>query len=125
VPDKFNRYLRSSPEGVNAAIRQISTLHVIDEARHISLAGHTLKAALAESGVARRAVYSAAARLLLAQLARAFYAPPARFYELAGLERGARWRAAALRNPARRRFVAERLAPTVRMLEAFGLAIDR
>jgi hypothetical protein len=125
VSDKFNRYLRNHPDGVNPAVRQICTLHVIDEARHISLAGHTLKSALAESGAGRRALYSAAARLLLRQLARAFYFPPARFYELAGLARGASWRAAALRNPARRRFVAERIAPTVRLLESFGLRVGR
>ena len=123
VPDKFNRYLRSQPDGVNPAVRQICTLHVIDEARHISLAGHTLKSALAGIGAWRRTQYSAAARLLLRQLARAFYFPPARFYELAGLERGALWRAAALRNPARRRFVAERIAPTARVLESCGLQI--
>ena len=125
VPDKFNRYLRSHAEEVNPAVRQICTLHVIDEARHISLAGHTLKSTLAASGSARRALVSAAARLLLAQLARAFYYPPARFYEVAGLARGARWRALALRNPARRRFVAERIAPTARLLESYGLRIGR
>ena len=124
VPDKFNRYLRNHPDGVNPAVRQICTLHVIDEARHISLAGHTLTSALAGSGAARRALYSAAARLLLGQLARAFYFPTARFYEFAGLGRGARWRALALRNPARRRFVAERIAPTVRLLESYGLRIS-
>ena len=123
VPDKFNRYLRNHADGINSAVRQICTLHVIDEARHISLAGHTLKSALAQSGAARRVMYSAAARLLVAQLARAFYYPPARFYELAGLARGPRWRALALRNPVRRRFVAERMAPTTRVLEAYGIEI--
>ena len=124
VPDKFNRYLRSQPDGVNPAVRQICTLHVLDEARHISLAGHRLESALAGTGALRRKLLSGAARLLLRQLARAFYFPPACFYELAGLTRGADWRAAALRHPARRRFVADRIAPTVRVLASYGLEVS-
>jgi hypothetical protein len=125
VPDKFNRYLRSHADGVNPAVRQICTLHVFDEARHISLAGHNLESALAVAGAARRRLLSVAARLLLRQLARVFYFPPANFYELAGLTPGLRWRAAALRNPARRRFVADRIAPTARVLESYGLRVER
>jgi hypothetical protein len=68
---------------------------------------------------------SVAARLLLRQLAHAFYFPPARFYELAGLTPGSHWRTAALRNPARSRFVVERIAPTARLLESYGLEINR
>jgi hypothetical protein len=47
------------------------------------------------------------------------------FYELAGLAPGAWWRALALRNPARSRFVAERIAPTIRALESCGLDVSR
>lgn len=125
VPDKFNRYVRGQQDEINTAVRQICTLHVVDEARHISLAGHKLEAALAGTGAARRRLLSAAARLLLRQVSHAFYFPPARFYELAGLARGSRWRAAALRNPVRRRFVAERIVPTARLLESYGLDVKR
>jgi hypothetical protein len=123
VSDKFNRHVRGQPDGVNPAVLQICTLHVVDEARHIAAAHRNLEMTLAGAGAARRRLLSAAARLLLWQMARAFYCPPARFYELAGLARGADWRRAALRNPARRQFVAERLAPTVRALESYGLQI--
>jgi hypothetical protein len=125
VPDKFNRYVRGHADTLNPAIRQICTLHVVDEARHISLAGHRLETALAGTGVLYRKLLSAAARLLLWQLSRALYFPPARFYELAGLARGSKWRAAALRNPVRMRFVAERIAPTARVLESYGLKVNR
>jgi len=125
VPDKFNRYLRSHPDGVNPAVRQICTLHVLDEARHIALAGHNLESALAAAGAGRGRLLSVAARLLLRQLAHAFYFPPARFYELAGLTPGSHWRTTALRNPVRSRFVAERIAPTARVLESYGLEINR
>lgn len=124
VSDKFNRYLRAQSHEINPAVRQICTLHVVDEARHISAARSKLETALAEAGTMRRRLLCAAARMLLWQMARAFYYPPARFYELAGLARDSGWRPAALRNPARRQFVAERLAPTVRVLESYGLEVS-
>jgi hypothetical protein len=125
VPDKFNRYVRGHADAVNPAIRQVCTLHIVDEARHIALARRTFESLLAGSRGPRRRLLSAAARLLLRELAGAYYYPPAAFYELAGLAPGARWRALALRNPARSRFVAERLAPTLRALESCGLDVSR
>lgn len=125
VPDRFNRHLRSlPPQDVHPVVRRICTLHVSDEARHVVHARQRLDAALAATGRAHRRVLAAAARLLLAQMVRVFYYPPAMFYELAGLSPGARWRAAALANPARRRFIAERLAPTIRTLQSYGLAVS-
>lgn len=125
VPDKFNRYVRAHADPVNPAIRQVCTLHIVDEARHIALARRTFESLLARSRAPRRNLLSAAARLLLRELARVYYYPPASFYELAGLTPGARWRAAALRNPARLRFVEERIAPTLRALESCGLDVNR
>ena len=125
VPDKFNRYVRGHADAVNPAIRQVCTLHIVDEARHIALARRTFESRRPRAAGPRRLLLSAAARLLLRELARAYYYPPAAFYELAGLAPGARWRAAALRNPARRQFVAERVAPTLRALEACGLDVRR
>lgn len=95
VPDKFNRYVRSQAYGINPAVRQVCTLHVVDEARHISLARRKLETALAGMGAPRRGLLSAAARRLLWQLSRTFYFPPARFYELAGLTRGVKHLVAA------------------------------
>lgn len=123
VPDKFNRYVRSQADGINPAVRQVCSLHVADEARHIALARPMLETALAATGALRRGLLSAAARLLLRQLVRAFYFPPGSFYELAGLTHGSHWRSLALRNPARQRFVTERLAPTMRVLESYGLKV--
>lgn len=121
VPDKFNRFVRQGAEHINAAVRQILTAHIIDEARHLALARGQLEARLQACGPARRALLLVAARWLLGELAEVFYFPPARFYELAGLTRGAAWRRLALNNAARRRFVAQCLAPTSRMLEGYGL----
>ena len=124
VSDSFNHYVcETGGVEVNLGVRQISMLHVADEARHIDYARGMLAAALSTGGGARRAVLSAAARVLLWQMTSVFYYPPARFYTLAGLSHDIDWRAAALRNPARKRFVAQRLAPTVHLLQSFGLNV--
>ncbi len=123
VSDSFNRYLCDESVEVNPAVRQISLLHAADEARHISYARDRLAGILHGGGAFQRRVLSVGARVLLRQMTAVFYTPPARFYELAGLPEGVDWRAAALRNPARLQFVAQRLAPTRRMLQALGLTV--
>lgn len=121
VPDKFNRHLRQYGDRLNPAVRQICTLHVVDEARHITFARSRLDALLEKRTRLGRVVLAAAARELLHRLAGVFYYPPAAFYELAGLPRGAFWRRLALGNPARHTFIAQCLAPTERILEACRL----
>jgi len=123
VPDKFNRFVRQSPQKLNAAVRQVFSVHIIDEARHIALARGRLENLLDGCGALRKAALACAARALLAELVSVYYFPPARFYELAGLTRGAAWRRLALANPVRRAFVAQCLAPTRRMLAAHGLNV--
>ena len=121
VPDKFNRYVRSEPAAVHPTIAQICTLHVIDEARHIAAARSRLEAALRQRPGWRRAALTPVMNLLLRQIVEVFYLPPARFYELAGLTHGRWWRAMAANNATHRHFVAQQLAPTLRMLEGYGL----
>jgi hypothetical protein len=123
LPDKFNRYVRSHAGGdMNPVIRQICTLHIVDEARHIAFARRQLEAALA--GSARRVAWLAPlVRLLLKQFVATFYAPGAAFYEMAGLTHGGWWRKSAQRNPARIRFIRECVGPTVRLLEGYGIRV--
>ena len=127
VSDSFNRYLCDESVEVNPAVRQISLLHAADEARHITHAQDMLAGMINGGGAfqrsAQHSILSAGARVLLWQMTSVFYTPPARFYQLAGLPEGIDWRAAALRNPARRQFIAQRLAPTRRMLQSLGLSI--
>lgn len=125
VSDSFNRHLCVESVEVNPVVRQISLLHAADEARHISYAQVRLAAILHGGGAIQRNVLSAGARMLLWQMTLVFYTPPARFYQLAGLPAGGDWRAAAMRNPERRQFVAQRVAPARRMLQALGLTIAR
>ena len=121
VSDSFNRHLCDASIGVNPVVRQISLLHVADEARHIEHARAMLAALLAHGGTLQRAALSAAARVLLWQMSAVFYTPPARFYQLAKLPEGIDWHAAARTNPARKLFIAQRLAPTRQLLQGLGL----
>lgn len=123
VPDKFNRHLRAI-DGVNPAVRDICTVHCIDEARHIAAARAQLEAALSSLPRPLLALLNPLVRLLVRQHARGFYLPSARFYELAGLTHGERWRRMALHNPARQAFVRERLAPTLHLLEGYGFRLQ-
>ena len=121
VPDKFNRYVRTESAAIHPTVAQICTLHVIDEARHIAAARSRLESALRHRSRCYRASLVPVMNLLLRQIIDVFYLPPARFYELAGLTHGRWWRARAARNPTHRHFVAQCLAPTLRMLEGYGL----
>jgi hypothetical protein len=123
LPDKFNRHIRHA-EGINAAVRQIVSVHSVDEARHIAAArSHLEQAAVELSPVARR-VLTPLLRILLKKYVAVFYQTPVRFYELAGLTHGDWWRRRAAACPLRRQFVAERLAPTYRVLSECGFNLD-
>ncbi len=124
VPDTYNRWLRRQ-QPLHPVVGQICTVHVVDEARHIAYARSSFGGTRCLRGAVRTSVLGAAARVLLAQLAGMFYFPPARFYELAGLSDGAAWRRRALRNRARLRFVHERLKPTAKVLQSYGIAASR
>ena len=120
VPDKFNRYVRSEAAAINPAVAQICTLHIVDEARHIAAARVRFEAAIDRGAWRNRLLLTPLVNLLLRQLVERFYLPPARFYELAGLAHGNWWRRMAAANPVHRSFVAQRVAPTLRMLEGYG-----
>lgn len=123
LPDKFNRYVRSHAGcDMNPVIRQICTLHIVDEARHIAFARRRLEAALAAS--AHCVTWLAPLiGLLLKQFVTTFYSPAAAFYELAGLTHGGWWRKIARHNPARIQFIHECVGPTVRLLEGYGIHV--
>lgn len=121
VPDKFNRYVRQNADAINPVVEQICSLHIVDEARHIALARSRLEQALRGAPAWRKALLTPVMNLLLRQLVDTFYVPPASFYELAGLTHGAWWRRMARGNAVHGEFIAQCLAPTLRMLEGYGL----
>lgn len=123
VPDKFNRYLRAAA-GINPAVREVCTVHCIDEARHIAAARAQLETALQRLPQAALRLLNPLVRLLFRQYAQVFYVPPAAFYEFSGLTHGGRWRRLARGNAGHHAFISERLAPTVRMLEGYGFKLQ-
>ena len=123
VPDQLNRFVRQSRAHVNTAVRQILSLHIVDEARHIALAREQLESRLRGSSALRRATLARVARALLHDLVGVCYFPPARFYELAGLTPGGVWRRRALGNPARRTLIEQCVEPTRRLLRSQGLDV--
>ena len=123
VPDKFNRYLRTAV-GINPAVREICTVHCIDEARHIAAARAQLETALLKLPRTAVRLINPVVRLLFRQYAQVFYVPPAPFYELSGLTHGERWRRLARGNAVHHAFITERLAPTIRMLEGYGFRLQ-
>ncbi len=124
IPDKFNRYLRrSGGDGVNALVQQMTALHMADEARHIAFARAQLERRLGGTGALKRALLAPLARRAARQFIGYYFYPPARFYELAGLTRGAQWRALARASRPRREFVRQCVAPTLRMFESYGIPL--
>ena len=89
------------------------------------LAQTTLRSVLGETEMDELLANRDKINAILRQIIDVFYLPPARFYELAGLTHGRWWRARAARNPTHRHFVAQCLAPTLRMLEGYGLKPGR
>ena len=124
VPDQLNRFVRKSDEPVNAAVRQILSVHIVDEARHIALARGQFERRLNRMNRVQRRVLAPIARALLRELIGVCFFPPAQFYELAGLTPGGAWRRTAMKNPLRRAFIAQCLDPTRRLLLGYGLKID-
>ena len=124
VPDKFNRYLRRhGGDGVNPLVQQMTALHMTDEARHIAFARSQLERRLSGAGPFRRALLVPLARRAARQFIDRYFFPPARFYERAGLTRGAQWRALARASRPRREFVRRCIAPTLRMFEGYGIPL--
>lgn len=122
VPDKLNRHIRMARERVNPLIREMSTLHIIDEARHIAHARSALEAAMANTSRLGKALLAPVVRVLLKQFIETFYLPKPAVYEAAGLTPGPAWRARARRNPLRQTFIRQTINPTLLLLERHGLA---
>lgn len=123
VPDKLNRHVRVQGGGVNPLIRQMCTLHIMDEARHIARARSELEMRAARLSPWSRALLRPLAMVVTQSLVRRFYVPRPAVYELAGLTPGVRWQRLARTNPARIAFVQQALQPTLQALAGCGIAL--
>lgn len=124
VPDRLNRHVRHHiDEPVNPLIRQMCTLHIVDEARHIAHARNALDRSLADCRRLEKILLNPLINLLLKQFVRTFYLPKAEVYELAGLTPGKRWRDLARANPVRRAFIGQCINPTLNLLQRHGFKV--
>ncbi|OOG22675.1 hypothetical protein B1C78_14715 [Thioalkalivibrio denitrificans] len=124
VPDRMNRLIRKHRDEICPAVHDMITVHVIDEARHIAHARETLGSAVARLSPLRRAIYRPVMNTVFRQFVNAFYFPPPRVYELAGLSDGRHWARLARGNPERIRFVDQCVASALHVLEEHGLKLS-
>lgn len=124
VPDKLHRFVRrhAGPE-LSPFIRQMISLHMIDQSRHLTYARRRLELALQNSGRAGGRVLPVLCDSLFNRFVRRLFWPRADLYEHAGLGEGRAWRHAAMRNPHRREFVLRLIAPTMRLLQQHGIEV--
>jgi hypothetical protein len=125
IPDKLNRQVRLAENTtINPLVRQMCSLHLMDEARHIAHARSTLANSLKHCGKLEKTLLSRIASILLKQFTRSFYLPEEGIYELAGLAPGKKWRELARQNPARQEFVRRCVEPTLNLLRNQGIELD-
>lgn len=124
VPDKLNRYIRRhGSDSVDPLIRQMCTLHVIDEARHIAHARSALERSLLRTSALQKKILTPVINVLIRQFVSTFYLPQADVYELTGLNPGHQWRETARRNPVRHEFIRSCLNPSLNLLRSHGFAV--
>lgn len=124
ISDRINRSVRAAPqEEVCPVVRQIVTLHAIDEARHIAAARRAVEERLEGVSEPGRRRLTWLANLLVGRFVEYLYYPGEAVYRAAGLPGGHNWARRARRNPARARFLAATLDPLQTRLHALGLGI--
>ena len=124
MPDRLNRYLRRHGQDICPTIVEISTAHVIDEARHIAYALEVLKDRLPGLRLPARLILKPLVHKMISQFVELFYYPSANLYETAGLTPGTRWVQAARANPLRAAFVRRCLEPTLQLLRDRGFHLN-
>lgn len=124
IPDKLNRHVRVHGAEVNPVIKQMCTLHIIDEARHIAHARSALEASLQSTGPIQRRILTPIVNVLMKQFVRTFYFPRPEVYELAGLTPGRKWHDLARTNPQRREFITQCVNPTFQLLRGHGFPVS-
>ena len=123
IPDRLNRYIRHNSREVCPTIVEMSTLHLIDEARHITYAREMVESRLAWLRDWQRPLLRLLLQKLLRQFIEVFYYPDARLYELAGLYPGGKWVDRARANGHRRQFMEHCLHPTLEIFRQRGFPL--
>lgn len=126
LPDRLSQRLQRGVEDVvlSAVVYRVAQIHSRDEAAHAGYARAHCEEATRRLDGWQRALLSPLLQGILHAFARHVYFPPAGVYDRAGLVPAARWRARALRNPARRAQVGEMLRPTLEFLRRIGWRVS-
>lgn len=124
VPDRMNRLIRKHRDRINPVVYDMITIHIIDEARHMAHARETLEDHISALPMWQRKLFQPVINAVFQQFVDAFYFPPAKVYELAGLENGKRCRKLAYRNPQRIAFVDECVSSALGILRTHGLNLN-
>jgi hypothetical protein len=123
VPDSVNRYLRKHRDSVCSTVYDITHIHVVDEARHISHAGHMLQRRRVAMPSWQMPLLQPIVNQVFRQFVSTFFFPKPEIYELAGLQDSKHWARVARTNPNRKQFVQENVAGVVRLLNNVGAGI--
>jgi len=124
VPDRLNRFVRKHRDEICPAIYDISTVHVMDEARHIAHARDYLKQQFAEMSDRQKKMLQPVLQAMIQHFVKTFYFPNAKVYELAGLTPGRHWEKQARNNPSRILFVANCVESSMRLLKENGFDVN-
>ena len=125
MPDRLNRYLRRHDTDICPTIVEMSTAHIIDEARHIAYALEVLRKRLLDLSTPARLLLKPVVQKMISQFVELFYYPRPELYESAGLKPGGSWARAARSNPGRTAFVGQCLKPTLQLLRERGFDLHR
>ena len=122
LPNRLNRQLQRGVEDVtlSAVVFRIARIHSHDEAMHAAFARRQCEEATRRLAPWRIALLSRVLAPAFAAFTRHIHYPPAPVYEGAGLRPAGRWRAAALRNPARQALARQTATPTLEFLRRIG-----
>ncbi len=123
VPDEMNRLIRRSDAQICPVIRQITTHHVLDEARHIAHAQSMFANKIAISSTWQRKCLQLFAKRIFTQFIDAFYYPPPSLYQLAGLPHQINWRYLARTNTHRKNFIRQCVNTPIKTLNQNGVCL--
>jgi hypothetical protein len=125
LSDKLNRAVRQMSDSVPvcAVVYHLTTLHAMDQTRHIALARARFEEASGRLSSWQRLLQTPLLSWFLRALTRYVFLPPAAVYEAAGLGEPCVWRARATVNPVRKRLIDHAVKPTLDFLRDQGWCV--
>jgi len=124
LPDRVNRKWLKMDGAVCPVVRQITQIHMRDEARHVASVLNQLTSSLTTTPAYLLRLSNPVLGLFTRQFIQRLFYPDAIRYECAGLDNGKQWRRRALANPVRQAFVKQCVASVFQGLAEHGLSLN-